>query len=221
MFVRQFFQSVLGLFFLVSSSLTLSNAEFTYNFVANGIEVTGCIDNCPNNLRIPEAIDGFSVTKIADSAFYNVWTPNVWIPKSVISIGKESFWSSGVDNIFFLGDRPLFSGNPFYFNALEGVYFCVNASGWPGEPVKGTEDMQPMQDDSCIYENPIDEPNSTYYSVFDVDNNGSFDALTDGLIILRYAFGLRGNSLVDGAIASDATRTSASEIETHIQSLLP
>ena len=43
-------------------------------------------------------------------------------------------------------------------------------------------------------------------AVLDIDANGSFDALTDGLIILRYAFGLRGQSLIDGVISEDAMR---------------
>jgi hypothetical protein len=59
------------------------------------------------------------------------------------------------------------------------------------------------------------------YSVFDLDQNGSFEALTDALILLRYAFGLRGDNLINGAIALDGNRTSAEDIEEHIQSLLP
>jgi hypothetical protein len=59
------------------------------------------------------------------------------------------------------------------------------------------------------------------YSPLDLDQNGSFEALTDALILLRYAFGLRGDNLINGAIATDANRTAASEIEAHIQSLLP
>jgi hypothetical protein len=58
-------------------------------------------------------------------------------------------------------------------------------------------------------------------AVLDIDANGSFDALTDGLIILRYAFGLRGQSLIDGVISEDAMRNNASDIETYIETLLP
>ena len=47
------------------------------------------------------------------------------------------------------------------------------------------------------------DPNVTS-AVLDIDANGSFDALTDGLIILRYAFGLRGQSLIDDVISEDA-----------------
>ena len=58
-------------------------------------------------------------------------------------------------------------------------------------------------------------------SIADIDNNGSLDALTDALILLRYTFGLRGDNLIDGAIASDSTRTSAEDIEAYIESHIP
>jgi hypothetical protein len=63
--------------------------------------------------------------------------------------------------------------------------------------------------------------NNVTSAVLDIDANGSFDALTDGLIILRYAFGLRGQSLIDGVISEDAMRNNASDIETYIETLLP
>ena len=54
----------------------------------------------------------------------------------------------------------------------------------------------------------------------DVDDNQQVDALTDGLMILRYMFGLRGASLTDGALGSGAARNT-SQIESYIQSLMP
>jgi hypothetical protein len=55
----------------------------------------------------------------------------------------------------------------------------------------------------------------------DIDGNGDVSALTDGLLALRYLFGLTGDALISGVIASDATRTTSAEIEAHIQSLTP
>ena len=55
----------------------------------------------------------------------------------------------------------------------------------------------------------------------DVDGNGQIDALTDGLLILRYLFGLRGGQLSDGAVAIGATRPTAVMIEAWLQSLTP
>ena len=45
------------------------------------------------------------------------------------------------------------------------------------------------------------------------------DALTDGLVIVRYLFGLRGSALVAGAIGVGATRTTP-QIEAYIQTLM-
>ncbi len=52
------------------------------------------------------------------------------------------------------------------------------------------------------------------------DVDGSIDALTDGLIVLRYLFGLTGDVLVEGVVASDATLIEASDIESYLESLM-
>lgn len=50
-----------------------------------------------------------------------------------------------------------------------------------------------------------------------IDGNGQIDALTDGLLTLRYLFGLEGGTLIAGVVAPDATRTTAVDIETHLR----
>ena len=67
---------------------------------------------------------------------------------------------------------------------------------------------------------PLDA-SKTNEQLLDIDGNGKVDALTDGLIILRYVFGLRGDVLIGGVVASEATRTSAEEIEAYLASLMP
>ena len=54
------------------------------------------------------------------------------------------------------------------------------------------------------------------YAIADIDGSGQVDALTDALILLRYLFELRGDQLVVGAIADDASRSSSSDIEQYI-----
>ena len=58
-------------------------------------------------------------------------------------------------------------------------------------------------------------------ALLDIDKNGSIDALTDGLLTLRYLFGLEGDTLINGVLAADATRTTAEEIEAHLEALMP
>ena len=56
--------------------------------------------------------------------------------------------------------------------------------------------------------------------MIDIDGNGTADALTDGLLVMRYLFGLRGAALIQGAVGVGAQRTSAAQIETFIRSFL-
>jgi hypothetical protein len=53
----------------------------------------------------------------------------------------------------------------------------------------------------------------------DIDGNGDTDPLTDGVLTLRYLFGLRGDALVTGAVGLGCGRCSASEIEAYLASL--
>jgi uncharacterized protein (DUF1800 family) len=54
--------------------------------------------------------------------------------------------------------------------------------------------------------------NATAQCAFDVDDNGQIDALTDGLLILRSAFGLNGSALTQGALGPGAKRTDPNAI---------
>ncbi|MEE3278160.1 MAG: hypothetical protein VX211_00050, partial [Pseudomonadota bacterium] len=51
---------------------------------------------------------------------------------------------------------------------------------------------------------------------FDIDSDGEAGALTDGLLLLRHLFGFSGSSLTDGVVASNATRSSAADIEAYL-----
>ena len=55
----------------------------------------------------------------------------------------------------------------------------------------------------------------------DIDGDGEFDALTDGLLVLRYLFGLTGESLVADAVSTVATRSSALEVNQYLTSYMP
>src|SRR5438067_11333545 len=47
----------------------------------------------------------------------------------------------------------------------------------------------------------------------DVDGNGSIDALTDGLLLIRAMFGLTGTAVTNGAIGPGAPRFSWQQIQ--------
>jgi len=53
----------------------------------------------------------------------------------------------------------------------------------------------------------------------DIDSDGRIDALTDGLLILRYLFELSGDALTAGVISDGAQRSSAADIELYLLKL--
>ncbi len=56
--------------------------------------------------------------------------------------------------------------------------------------------------------------------LLDFDGNGRTDALTDGLLLVRYLAGLRDDALINGAVGSGATRTLAADIASAIATLV-
>ena len=58
-------------------------------------------------------------------------------------------------------------------------------------------------------------------SYLDADGNGQVDALTDGLLIIRYLFGLTGSELISGAVGTGASRASAVDISNYLGTLKP
>ena len=58
-------------------------------------------------------------------------------------------------------------------------------------------------------------------ALLDIDGNGRLDALTDGLMILRYLFGLRGDALTHGAVGAGATRATTALLESYLRMLVP
>jgi hypothetical protein len=53
----------------------------------------------------------------------------------------------------------------------------------------------------------------------DVDGNGQYDALTDGLLLLRDMFGLTDTALVSGAVAENADYRTAPALNERIEAL--
>lgn len=58
-------------------------------------------------------------------------------------------------------------------------------------------------------------------AIADIDGNNEVDALTDGLLLLRYLFDLTDEALVSSAVSITATRSSATQITEYINSYMP
>ncbi|MFO8090569.1 MAG: hypothetical protein R6U13_12070 [Desulfatiglandaceae bacterium] len=56
--------------------------------------------------------------------------------------------------------------------------------------------------------------------VLDIDGNGEATPLGDGVMIVRYLFGFRGSTLIQGAIDAQGSRNNATDIEDYMASIL-
>jgi hypothetical protein len=57
--------------------------------------------------------------------------------------------------------------------------------------------------------------------LLDLDGNGQVEAIYDGLILMRYLFGLRGDALITNALGSNPTRQTGTAIQNYLTPLLP
>ena len=105
------------------------------------------------------------------------------------------------------------------FDALtDGLLVLRSMFGLDGSAlVTGTIASDAIYTDSVDIESRIE----TLGYLADIDGNGQINALTDGLLTLRYLFGLQGDTLITGIVADNATRKTAEEIEAHLETLMP
>jgi len=109
-------------------------------------------------------------------------------------------------------------GNENYDALTDGLLLLRGMFGLDGSAlVTGTIASDAAYTESVDIESRIE----ALGELADIDGNGDIDALTDGLLTLRYLFGLQGDTLINGVVASDATRKTAEEIEAHLETLMP
>jgi uncharacterized secreted protein with C-terminal beta-propeller domain len=58
-------------------------------------------------------------------------------------------------------------------------------------------------------------------SITDIDDDGNLDALTDGLLLLRYLFDMSGDALINAAVSEEASRTSSLAVAQYMASYMP
>jgi hypothetical protein len=118
---RSFIKYFFGLAFFVSSSFVLGNTQFTYNTVDDGIEVTGCVGECPNDLVIPEVIDGYNVISIGEDAFTYNQLITVTIPDSVTNIAEDAFSYNQITSVKLSSNLTTIGHAAFGTNQLASI----------------------------------------------------------------------------------------------------
>ena len=110
-----------------------------------------------------------------------------------------------------------FDGNGQADALTDGLILLRHAFGVRGASL--TDSV--MATDSTMTSNEVQVAVEKALVIADVDGDGNVDALTDGLIVLRYMFGLTGDTLMDGVVSANATRASAESVQQHIELYMP
>lgn len=105
-----------------------------------------------------------------------------------------------------------------YDASTDGLLIARYLAGFTGSPLTDNA----LSADATVT-NPVAVASqlSAIRAALDIDGDGVSRFATDGLLVLRYLLGLRGASLVAGAVASGAPRISAPDIEAYIKLLTP
>ena len=182
-----------------------------------------------DNDGVLDASDDYPLNSIYSKDSDNDGMPDAWETRYGLNPNDPSDAISDQDNDgvsaideFLAGTVPSGSldvdGNENYDALTDGLLLLRGMFGLDGSAlVTGTIASNAAYTESVDIEARI----ATLGDLADIDGNGQIDALTDGLLILRYLFGLEGDTLIKGVIAADATRTTSADIEAHLQTLMP
>ena len=117
-------------------------------------------------------------------------------------------------------DQPAswdFDGNGEADALTDGLLLLRYAFGLTGDALT----QNAIATDSNLSSQEVQVALELAINIADIDGNAEVDALTDGLLLLRYLFGLRGDSLINNAVADDSTRSGIVEVEEYIASFTP
>jgi hypothetical protein len=127
-------------------------------------------------------------------------------------------FNSSIYEISIVNGSWDFDGNNNLDALTDGLLFLRYTFGLRDEPLT----KQAFSPDTTLTQAQIMDnldKASSYYG--DIDGDGRVDALSDGLILLRYLFGIRDELLTTGVLNENSDRNVAADVEAYIQSLMP
>ena len=110
-----------------------------------------------------------------------------------------------------------FDGNGQADALTDGLMMLRYCFGLRGESVTATA----VATDSSMSPEQVVHEIESAMEIADIDNDGEVEALTDGLMLLRYLFGLRGNSITAAAVSPNANRSTNEAVEAYLEAYMP
>ena len=100
----------------------------------------------------------------------------------------------------------------------DGLLVIRHLFGFSGDALtSGAVSSDANRDASDVIASYLTDANTQ----LDIDGDSESKPLTDGLLLIRYLFGFSGESLIQGAVAPDASRKGADEIAAAVEALVP
>ena len=128
---------------------------------------------------------------------YQPAPPGAGIPRGPLDADGNGQYDALTDGILIMR---------YMFN-IAGAALTANALG-PGATVQNSDQALTRM--------------NGFRPQYDIDGNGNIDALTDGLMILRFLFNITGPNLTANAIGDGTpTRTTPQAVQTYMQTLRP
>ncbi|MGB1424498.1 MAG: DUF5011 domain-containing protein [Pseudomonadales bacterium] len=199
----------------------------------DGDSVVDSLDAFPLNFNESEDSDGDGVGDNSD-AFPN--DPLESLDTDLDRIGNNSDLDD--DNDGFTDEEELVDGTDplsrfscssgcFSFDVDEslkaqpltdGLLVIRHLFGFIGDALtSGAVSSDASRDASDVIASYLNDADSQ----LDIDGDSESKPLTDGLLLIRYLFGFSGDSLISGAIGTDATRNTAEAVEAYIKERIP
>jgi len=141
--------------------------------------------------------------------YEGVYLPSQWTGLSsrniqqILDNGVENYGSIPTIHYDFDGDGKLTQSDVDNAARWEARYKEITGERYDPK-ITGFSTSDPETTEAEV---PDNEGFGTAVNLLDFDANGVVDALSDGVLYLRYLFGLRGEQLFPGAVAEDATRS--------------
>lgn len=92
-------------------------SDFEYKAIAGGVEITKYIGTSIR-VRIPEKIEGVTVTSIGDLAFFQTGIMEVIIPNGVSKIGRSAFSGNEALTSITMGNDKISTGSLIHFGGI-------------------------------------------------------------------------------------------------------
>jgi hypothetical protein len=130
----------------------------------------------------------------------------------------QSYGQDGEENGVFA--RSFDSAGAPQTAELQVNTHTANHQSHPAAALSGSGELVVAWDSGVPGEFDVVAQRFATLAVLDVDGNGTTGALTDGLLIVRFLFGLNGSVLTNAVVGPGCTRCDAASIEAYLQSLI-